>query len=187
MNIFRYINAEREVFYNLFSPCVMNSPKTLDIGAGDCSFKRYFSTSHIISIDANPHDASVIKWACPDMLPFDDNEFFAVHCSHMVEHLCPDELHFLLTEMDRVLKPFGYICISAPMLTENFYNDLTHIRPYHPGVFMNYLCSQDPTNRSKELLGNYKMLKLQYRYSCQLKKTGFTAIFEKCFESKLLL
>lgn len=176
-----YNRTDREYFYELFRPYVLNSPKTLDIGAGVCSFKKYFANNHIISIDANTHD-DMVKWSCPEQLPFKNNEFFAIHCSHLVEHLYSDELYYLLKEMDRVLKPFGYICISAPMLTDNFYNDLSHVRPYHIGVFMNYLCGSSQTNHSKDILGNYKMLELHYRRDRLFRKTGFTAIFEKCYD-----
>jgi len=177
-NLFKYMTTDRNPFYELFKPYINKTQKILDIGAGDGSFGRYFHEYDVINVDTNPVD-NTIKWVCPEPLPFDDNVFDAVHCAHLVEHLHPNELYSLLLEMDRVLKIDGHICISAPMLSNMFYNDLSHIKPYHPGVFINYLCNPDSPGRTRTTLGNYEILLLQYRYSFSFKKNGFTAIFHK--------
>lgn len=177
-NLFKYRTTDREPFYELFSPYISKGQKILDIGAGDGSFSRYFHGYDVINVDNHPIN-NTIKWVCPEPLPFDDYSFDAINCSHFVEHLHPNELYSLLLEMDRILKIDGKICISAPMISDLFYNDLSHVRPYHPGVFTNYLCSPDSTCRSRITLGNYKLLLLQYRYSISFKKNGFTAIFHK--------
>ena len=45
-------------------------------------------------------------------LRFEDNTFDAIICSEVLEHL-PD-YHAALTEMHRVLKPGGRLCVSVP-------------------------------------------------------------------------
>src|SRR5690606_10099395 len=99
------------------------------------------------------------------ILPFDDNFFDVIHCSHVVEHLDINTLYQSLTEMDRCLKSGGVMVISAPLMWEGFYDDLSHIRPYPPVVFKNYLCSNKNNNRTRPIISaEYKIIKIVYRF-----------------------
>lgn len=66
-----------------------------------------------------------------DSLPYADNTFDLIWCSHVIEHL-PDPLH-LLSECLRVLRPGGVLVIRTPDLMKfrfQFWDDPTHVRPF---------------------------------------------------------
>ena len=182
LNMFKYRTNKREPFYDVLKPLLKKNCEILDVGSGDGSFSKYFNMNDIIGVDTNPINDN-LKWDSPEPLPFDNNVFDVVHSSHLVEHLYPNDLYLLIVEMNRVLKPSGYICISAPLFSSKFYNDLSHIKPYNPPVFINYLCSPTYDNRTRNLIGGYKLINLIYRYTPRLlpvfKKDGYTIIFYK--------
>lgn len=47
-------------------------------------------------------------------LPFRDNTFDGIHCSHLIEHIPIDEVPDALREIHRVLRKTGVMFISAP-------------------------------------------------------------------------
>lgn len=49
-----------------------------------------------------------------DKLPFEDDSVDYLYTSHLLEHLYPEELFFLVEECFRVLKPQGTFDISVP-------------------------------------------------------------------------
>jgi SAM-dependent methyltransferase len=110
--------------------------------------------------------ANVVEYKAPERMPFDNESVDFIHCSHMVEHLYHQELFQTILELDRVLKRNGVLVISAPLYWREFYNDLSHVRPYPPIVFTKYLC-EEPSRRSsltRPLLSNrYKALECRYR------------------------
>jgi len=68
-------------------------------------------------------------------LPFADNTFDVVTCTHVIEHI-QDALS-CVQELVRVCRPGGVIYIEAPSpraasvpIFNNFWDDPTHIRPY---------------------------------------------------------
>ena len=77
-------------------------------------------------------------------LPFGNNSFDAVYCSHVLEHL--SSTHLVLQEIRRVLKDAGRVYLETPSLNSlfvpsfgygrdqdvpfNFYDDPTHIKPF---------------------------------------------------------
>lgn len=56
-----------------------------------------------------------------DKIPFDDNTVDMIHCYHFLEHI--KNVHFVLNEINRVLKPGCHINIVVP-----YYNTLLQIR-----------------------------------------------------------
>ena len=178
MNILTHMANDRETFYARLEPYVSKATKILDVASGDCSFGKYFKDNKVNEIEKNKIEG-VERWQVEELIPFDSQAFDIIHCSHFVEHCTPDQLYDLLCEMDRVLKPGGIMCISAPLLTDGFYEDLSHIRPYYPGVFINYLTGHKQACHTKNIIGGYSQVLLQYRYSWSLQKTGFTLILKK--------
>jgi hypothetical protein len=52
--------------------------------------------------------------------------------SHVIEHFGPAELlSFMDGYLDR-LKPGGWLVIATPLMSDYFYDDFDHIRPYQP-------------------------------------------------------
>lgn len=83
-------------------------------------------------------------------LPFNDQEFNFIHCSHVIEHLDYKSITDSLDEMFRVLKPGGYLILRSPLMYPGFYFDLDHIRPYPPESIINYF-----NNRQQQKVGSY--------------------------------
>lgn len=52
--------------------------------------------------------------------------------SHIIEHFQPNELKEFLESYLLYLKDGGKIIIATPLLTDFFYWDFDHIKPYHP-------------------------------------------------------
>jgi predicted SAM-dependent methyltransferase len=72
--------------------------------------------------------------------PLDDNSCTSLIACHVLEHL-RDFLHFH-NEAHRVLKPGGTLYLETPSahgLIDLIWSDPTHVRPYTPHSWINYL------------------------------------------------
>jgi SAM-dependent methyltransferase len=57
--------------------------------------------------------------------------------SHVIEHLAPSDLLNLLDKLLSRIKEGGLLIIATPVLSQDFYLDFDHIRPYLPyGIIM---------------------------------------------------
>lgn len=99
-------------------------------------------------------------------LPYEDNFFDLIHSSHVVEHLAPQELYDFLKDADRCLRPGGYLIISAPLFWTEFYDDLSHLKPYNPKLFSKYLSWGTEFCCTRPLISkNYKVVEKVSRYN----------------------
>jgi len=160
------------------------SGQIFDIGCGEGRFISHRPKT-IVGIDSNKQSVEICKEKGFDVFfgrtqnfPVKDNSFNAVHCSHVIEHLMPEDAHKLLLEMDRVLKVRGIFCIRAPLLWKGFYHDFTHIKPYYPEAILRYMINGKQKTLG-EINGEYKVLELKYRMSEKKEKTGFMLILKK--------
>ena len=71
-------------------------------------------------------------------MPFSDNSFDIMHCSHVIEHFGYPAITQALDELFRVAKINGYVIIRSPFMHPGFYNDIDHVRPYPPKTIMQY-------------------------------------------------
>lgn len=60
-------------------------------------------------------------------LPFDDDTFDAIYCSHVLEHV-PDDAA-AMAELQRVLRPGGWAILQVPVLREMTDEDPSVVRP----------------------------------------------------------
>lgn len=111
--------------------------KILDAGAGECQFKKFCNHLQYIAQDFalyNGSGASGLQTGTWDnskldiisdiaAIPVENASFDAVMCIEVLEHV-PDPVS-ALKEITRVLKPDGYLLITAPFAS------LTHFAPYH--------------------------------------------------------
>jgi SAM-dependent methyltransferase len=93
------------------------SSRLLDAGAGQCQFKSLFGECSYIAVDLalgdNTWDYSRLDVVSDlERLPFPDKEFDGEICIQVLEHL--REPKTVLCELYRVLKPGGYLYLSAP-------------------------------------------------------------------------
>lgn len=169
----KYSTNNRDPFYELAYRYYTPGMTVLDVGAGDGAFAEKLGDEHIYLIEGNLDAVkklnekykNVYFLKIPQQFPFAPGFFNLIHCSHLVEHLQPQDLYFLIKEFDRCLSSKGILVISAPLLHEGFYDDLSHFKPYSPSVFMNYLGVDISSNRTRNIIANdYKTLKLQFRY-----------------------
>jgi ubiquinone/menaquinone biosynthesis C-methylase UbiE len=152
---------------------LVESQKTIDIGCGNGRFLK-LCPDKMSGLD---HNKEAVRW-CKEQglnvikgdatdLQFEDESYEGVHCSHLIEHLFPEEAWELLKELDRILKPGGIMCLRAPLMSRHFYNDLSHIRPYPPQSIMEYLSGSWQNHQPQTfdvIKGKYEILKIKWRH-----------------------
>lgn len=110
----------------------------LDVGAGECQYKRFCTHLNYVSQDFNQYtgegdnvglqtgtwDVSKID-IISDILsiPVPNEQFDVVLCTEVLEHV-PDPIG-AINEMNRILKKGGVMIITSPFCS------LTHFAPYH--------------------------------------------------------
>lgn len=177
----KYITHAREPFFQIALDYIQSKSMVLDIGAGNGSFAKYCKREDFYLYDGNAESVNSLKAEFPNSvfgklpeLPFENQFFDLIHCSHVIEHLQPQELYDSLVQMDRVLKIGGILVISTPLLWEGFYQDLSHIKPYGYFVLEKYLCGAHLENLTREPVSlNYSKEKLEFRYLDEPRETWF--------------
>ncbi|MGM0944157.1 MAG: class I SAM-dependent methyltransferase [Bacteroidota bacterium] len=175
----KYITHAREPFFQIALDYIEPTSKVLDIGAGNGSFAKFCQRDDFYLYDGNKESVKTLKADYPNSvygrlpeLPFEDQFFDLIHCSHVIEHLQPQDLYDSLVQMDRVLKIGGILVISTPLLWEGFYQDLSHIKPYDPLVLEKYLTGNYFENLTRDPVSiNYSVERLEYRYHDEPKET----------------
>lgn len=179
-----YATGSREPFYAIARRYCKKGANVLDVGAGTGEFARPLAYCNVFLIEGNAANVfklreefdHVFHHQVPDAFPFDSASFDVIHCSHLVEHLEPHDVYSFMLEVDRCLAPGGHLIISTPLLSDGFYNDLSHVRPYPPHVFINYLCGENGFPRTRAIISkNYRPVELRYRYG--RKPVGYLSIF----------
>lgn len=172
MNRAKYITRKREPFFEIAKDYIKEDSLVLDIGPGNGHFSEFCGRSDFYLFEGNSDTVSLLSQRYKNVfygrlptLPFENDFFDVIHCSHVIEHLQPQEFYDTVKEMDRCLKVGGKLIISTPLYWDGFYDDLSHIKPYNPAVFKNYLCSGHENSRTRPLISSsYKIERLQYRY-----------------------
>lgn len=101
--------------------------KMLDFGCGSKPYRNLFNVNEYIGLDfeneGHPHTNEQIDVYYDGLtIPFPDKSFDCILCSEVFEHLF--NLENTLKELNRVLKPGGYILITCPFV----WNE--HEKPY---------------------------------------------------------
>ncbi len=124
-----------------FVKLVKNNYKNLDI---DCLEINEQLHQDLIAAEFKSSLGSICK------MPFQNNSFDIVHCSHIIEHLGYPEITQALDELFRVVKTNGYVIIRSPFMHPGFYNDIDHIRPYPPKTILQYFGNRQQQKTAKE-------------------------------------
>jgi len=138
-------------FLNYFRNC----EKVLDIGCGNGDFLELckINNIHAIGIDTSKkaidsclkrkldaEQADVFEY-----LSRNDTVFDGVFCSHLIEHLNPNEVVTLFVMLNNRLQENGKLLILTPNVesfetqTIHFWRDLTHVRFYQKDVLVKLL------------------------------------------------
>jgi ubiquinone/menaquinone biosynthesis C-methylase UbiE len=174
----KYLTLDRKPFFDLASNYVQTGNSViLDIGSGEGDFFIYlknkgFETGNVYLLDGNQATVNKNKglsenslfYLAPEKLPFEDHSVDFIHISHLVDNLATTEFYNFLLELNRVLKAGAFLVISTPLLWPNFYDDLSHVRPYNPYVFFKYFVQQGRHNRFDKIQHDYQIENLVYRY-----------------------
>jgi len=125
--------------------------RVLDAGCGDGAFLAFLRRRgfQVSGLELAQGAVTRAKRRCPDAdvrigsleerLPFDDEDYDAVWCTDVLEHIF--DVHGALAELNRVLKPDGLLMLTTPyhgmfknllialLAFEGHYNpDLSHVR-----------------------------------------------------------
>jgi len=98
----------------------------------------YLTEAHWLNIDFTAVGRDVKGHDLLSPLPFQDDEYDLVYCSHFLEHIPRRYIHSFLSECKRVLKPGGIIRLVLPDCEEMFatYLDLRSKGLHHEADFV---------------------------------------------------
>ncbi len=95
-----------------------NGMSLLDVGAGDCPYKGFFTHVSYKSADFEETDYHAFKeidYVCSaDNIPVSEKSFDAIPCTEVLEHV-PDPKS-VLVEFNRVLKNNGHLFVTTPFI-----------------------------------------------------------------------
>jgi len=136
----RIVERTTDKVFKIIQPYLKDGFYILDIGAGNGEFaERCINNNYNYSaIEINETykqkllsiGVQVISASVPP-IPCKENSYDYVHLSHLLEHMSSyDKALELISEIYRVLKPSGYVCIMSPDYLSShkfFYDgDYTH-------------------------------------------------------------
>lgn len=126
-------SSEYDKFY--YDILFKKGSKILDIG---CSTGNFIAQDpkNIVGIDVDKDAVKIAKKRgfnvsvhdAAKKFPFQANSVENVHCRHLLEHL-KDPLPFL-TDIFRILKKGGRLVLLTDKMTEHFWDDYTHQKPF---------------------------------------------------------
>lgn len=146
-----------------------HAKKILDIGCGRGNFLKLIGDRGV-GIDGSKDNVDfcknaglkVYEVALPNKLPFNDADFDGIYCSHLIEHFPPDNAILIMKEINRVLRPGGILFIRSPLYSPAFFDDPTHVRPYHLHSVLHLLGGWEKPGTRQIIIGNehpsYKLL-----------------------------
>ncbi|MFN7172472.1 MAG: class I SAM-dependent methyltransferase [Fimbriimonadaceae bacterium] len=123
--------------------------KVLDAACGTGSFLEKLRDKDVIGVDLNQTSVEYCKAQGLNAivgsildLPFEDETFDGVHCSHVIQNFSPNEAAQLMREFGRVLKPNGLLVISTMNWFPRFFRHPEFSRPYPPDAITRYFVQQ---------------------------------------------
>lgn len=142
----------------------------LEVGSGLGRFAlklRERPNSTVCCIEKNPNLGKITQDAgmythIGDLneIELDDNSFDVIHCSHVIEHLGYPQIVETLDRFYNMLKPNGYMIIRSPLLSDKFYFDIDHIRPYPPLAILAYFSNMEQQRKSDNKI---ELIKVRFR------------------------
>lgn len=136
-----------------------NAPgPVLEVGSGKGAMLSLFQQEQISAygIDLSPEAVAYCRQKGLEVLKADvlghlssivSNSLGGIFCAHVIEHLHPADAITFLKESYRVLRPSGKLVLITPnakdlRLSERFWLDVTHVRPY-PRKLLDFLLRRE--------------------------------------------
>ena len=132
------------------------SKKYLNVGCGG-SFSAEWNNVDCYVDPANVKD--VLYYDIREPLPYPDNSFDAVYCSHLIEHLTPKKGGELVAEIHRVLARSGICRIVCPDLEDTCNQYLKQLHE----------CLEDPSPKN---IQRYNWMKIELLDQMVREKSG---------------
>lgn len=136
------VNAdpESQKLRELIGRYVKTDARILDVG---CGYGRNLEKlirggfSNVIGIDINPQIVAANKqrgFNCINIadLNAESGKFDLILMSHVIEHFPPLDLKNFIDGYLEFLLPNGYLVIATPLMSNYFYDDFDHVKPYQP-------------------------------------------------------
>ncbi len=122
-----YCEFRLKKFMNRLSKETISGKKMIDVGAGECQYKKYFSHLDYVAQDSGVGDED---WDFSQIdirsdiynIPVEDKTFDYILCTQVMEHLrYPDKA---FAEFSRIIKPGGQLFVTVPFAWKE------HQQPY---------------------------------------------------------
>ncbi len=94
----------------------------VDIGAGECQYKPFFTKAKYVSTDwcgttdHHRYSSGIDVISPAENLPFENQSFDFVLCTQVLEHIRKPEL--VIQEISRIIKPGGLLFLTVPQSWE---------------------------------------------------------------------
>lgn len=166
--ILKYDLEERQVLRFIKSYCPGGS--LLDVGCGYGRMLELIPPDkyEAFGVDLNAEivracNAKGLNCFTPkDFLGAERPQFDVILMLHVIEHMNPDEcFKFIDAYLDK-LKDGGILIIATPILTEYFFEDFDHIKPYYPAG-INMVFSGDGAQVQYYSRNKLRMVDLWYK------------------------
>ncbi len=153
-----------------------DKPKALDIGCGRGEWLELLKENSFIEMGVDIDEYMLeactklnLNILCEDAIKYlqtqEDESIEVISAFHVIEHISFEDLHILVSESLRVLKPAGLLILETPnaqnikVATENFYMDPTHTKPI-PSELLSFLLQYHGFDK-KKTLGLQESMKLE--------------------------
>ena len=161
INLIKYKFLGKNPIFEIY----FRNKKSLDIGCGQGEFIA--NDCNLISgIDLNERVVRQlqeknfnVKFASATKIPYNNNEFEAVHCKNIIEHLFPEEARNMISEISRVLKNDGVLVLQTPS-EHVVWSTFGHVKPYTPTAVRKLF--RDKSLESFEGVSGLRMEKVVY-------------------------
>ena len=173
LRFFRFLKKEEGV--------ELENLAVLDLGSGTGRNANYLAKlgNKVIGLEISPTAINLAKSRAKSIkievnyqlhdigseYPFNNETFDLVLDVTSSNSLNGKERDIYLSEVLRVLKKDGILVIRTPILYNGFYDDFTHVKPYHPKALLHYLTTYEKSEQTTltPIKGKFKVLKLKYR------------------------